>query len=59
MIAPDAKPIANRNPYKRVDLGARRQHPAVITKQEYERGVIPDELLYEYDYAFEVWRLKK
>lgn len=37
MIAPDAEPIGNRNPYKRVDLGARRR-PRTITREEVENG---------------------
>lgn len=59
MIERDAEPIGHRTPYKRVDLGARRsQHPAVITQEDYQNGVIPDEALYEYDWNAKHWVLK-
>jgi hypothetical protein len=58
MIDPKAEPLFNRSPYKRVDL-ARRQRPEVITREDYENGVIPDEALYEYWVGDQVWRLKK
>jgi len=57
MIERDAKPISHRPPYKRIDL-ARPKRKDVITRQDYENGVIPDEALYEYDWTAEVWRLK-
>lgn len=60
MIDPKAEPIDNRNPYKRIDLAKKpkRDYPAIITKQDYANGVIPDEMLYEYDFIYDVWRLK-
>ena len=57
MIRPDAEPIGNRNPYKRVDLG-RKRLPKVITEEDYQRGVIPDEALYDYDWTNRAWYLK-
>jgi hypothetical protein len=61
MIDPKAEPIGNRNPYKRVDLAARRRqrHPETITNADYKNGVIPDETLYDYDWNAQIWRLKK
>jgi len=60
MIARDAEPIGHRTPYKRVDLGRRRpRHPEVITQEDYQNGVIPDEALYEYWIGDKVWRLKQ
>lgn len=59
MIAPDAKPIANRNPYKRVDLAAKRRK-TVITREDVENGEpVPDPDLYEWWLGDMVWRLKK
>jgi hypothetical protein len=58
MIARDAAPIANRNPYKRVDL-ARRSRPAVVTAEDVRRGATaPDPAFYDYDYYAGEWRLK-
>jgi len=52
MIDPKAEPITNRNPYRRIDLAARRErHPPVITDEDYKNGVIPDEALYTYVYG--------
>ena len=59
MIDPKAEPISNRNPYKRIDLAARRQRPLVITEEEYQNGVIPDEGQYTYDWVARQWRLKE
>jgi hypothetical protein len=58
MIDPSAEPIDNRNPYRRVDLSARR-YPKVITEDDYNRGVIPDEALYVYDISDSCWHLKE
>ena len=61
MIDPKAEPTENRNPYKRIDLAARRvrHHPEIITKEDIENGVVFDETLYEYDWNPGIWRLKK
>ena len=59
MIDPKAEPVEHRPPYKRVDLGARRHRlPDVITEEDCQNGVIPDEALYSYDWDNRVWRLK-
>ena len=59
MIDPKAEPLFNRSPYKRVDLARRRlRRPEVITQEDYQNGVIPDETLYEYCWSSGVWRLK-
>lgn len=57
MIDPSSDPIDHRNPYKRVDLAARR-HPSVITQRDYDNGMIPDESIYAYDWNDSCWHLK-
>lgn len=57
MIRPDAVPIANRNPYKRVDLGARRKR--VIRRDELQPGEPePSEAHYDYDDFYGMWTLR-
>jgi hypothetical protein len=47
MIDPKAEPIGNRNPYRRVDLAARRR-PRTITREEIDDNIhrVPDADLY-------------
>lgn len=61
MIDPKDKPIGNRNPYKPVDLAARRpRHPEIITEEDYRNLVnVPDDALYDFDWDTKVWRLRK
>lgn len=58
MIAPDAEPISNRSPYKRIDL-SRPKPKATITRQEaIDSGSIPDPALYDYCHIYDIWTLK-
>jgi hypothetical protein len=59
VIARDAEPIGNRNPYKRIDLAAKRRPPAIITQEDYDNGVIPDEGLYTFNPYTRNWELKE
>lgn len=60
MIDPKAVPIGNRNPYKRVDLAAKRRK-ATITKEEILGNIErePDPSLYDYNPYTGNWHLKE
>jgi len=61
MIDPKAEPIAgeHRNPYKRVDLAARRPRPSIITRKQIENNEysVPDPEFYWCDQSGN-WHLK-
>lgn len=57
MIAPDAKPLFNRSPYKRIDLAQRRKR--VIRRTELLPGDLePSEAHYDYDEYYAIWTLR-
>lgn len=61
MIDPKAEPLYNTPPRKPIDIrygGGRRCHPTIITREDYQNGVVPDEALYEYDWQRQHWVLK-
>ena len=60
VIARDAEPIFNRNPYKRIDVTGRRCLREVIHQEDIAAGAaMPEPGMYDYDGNTRVWTLKR